>query len=113
MFRVFPEPMSRRMTTTTTEAVTFAAKASLMPRARADRRRPKQADLGPSVDPIRQQGRDPMHVYNPAAWFTTVYPSKLPALQIVGNDQISTTAESLSGAFTAGNVWSGLALGKA
>jgi hypothetical protein len=35
------------------------------------RKKRKQADLGPSSDPIRQQGRDPDHAYEPLEWFST------------------------------------------
>lgn len=31
----------------------------------------KQADLGPTLDPIRQQGRDSEHHYRPLEWFAT------------------------------------------
>lgn len=38
---------------------------------RERRTRRKQADLGPSIDPIRQQGRDPQHVYERERWYST------------------------------------------
>jgi hypothetical protein len=39
---------------------------------RAERRRKRnQADLGPSNDPIRPQGRDPAHCYIRERWYST------------------------------------------
>jgi hypothetical protein len=39
---------------------------------RAKRRKAqKETDLGPDRDPIRQQGRDPLHVYIAVDWYET------------------------------------------
>jgi hypothetical protein len=35
------------------------------------RKAAKQADLGPTNDPIRQQGRDPLHFYCRPRWYAT------------------------------------------
>jgi hypothetical protein len=38
---------------------------------RASRRKRKQEDMGPTNDPIRQQGRDPNHLYDRSEWYVT------------------------------------------